>query len=638
MDKNQIIGLVLIFALIFGYMVYTAPSEEEQKARQQRIDSIKNAQAQAAAKLKKEEVQKQKEEDSYTLIPDSLQGNDSLILRQARTRFGSFAEAATGKAQSITLENNKIKVKISTRGGYPYFTQIKGFKTHDGKPLVLFNKDENSFALKFYAENKAINTQELFFDLMTPDTLYKSDNQEQSVVMRMNAGEGKYLEYTYTLAPESYLLDFDVKFVGLAGEMANSSYLDATWKAKSRRQEQGEKWENQNSTIYYKHYEEEVSYLTETADEEDEKVDTRLRWIAYKDHFFTSALIAKEYFSEADMRYRKDESQEKYLKHYTSNIVLPFSQKKEQAYAFCYYFGPNDYSILKHISVKKGDDLRFERLIPLGWGLFRWINQWVIIPLFKLLVGILGSRMGLIILIMTVLIKLALFPFTYRSYTSSAKTRVLKPQVDEITKKIPKEKAMERQQKTMELYKKAGVNPMGGCLPLLFQMPILIAMYRFFPGSIELRQQKFLWATDLSTYDSIASWTTHIPLISNIYGNHISLFTLLMAISMLVSQLMNRSQMQGSGAQMPGMNFMLYMMPVMMMFWFNNYSSGLSYYYLLSNIITIVQTLIIRRMIDEEALLAKLNANKKKVRKKTKWQMRLEQAQKMQEQQRKKKR
>lgn len=642
MDRNQIIGIILIVILLIGYGIYQTPSKEEQAELKRKQDSIRNAfiekeRLDSVKRVQDSLANLERIKESNTFGPDST-GNDSLVIIDLQSKYGVFADAAGGEEKFITLENNLIKLKFTTKGAYPTYAELKEFKTHDQKPLILFDKNENSFALKFYSENKAISSDSLYFENINGDSVYIATETEKSVVLRVNAGQNKYVEYVYTLEPESYLVKFDMRFYGLEREMAsNSSYIDLLWKQKSRKQEHGSKWENQNTTIYYKLQGGDVTYLTETKDEELESVDVNIKWIAYKDHFFSTVLIAQENFDEADLSYKKDQRQEKYLKYFESNIALPFDKSNDEKYSFVYYFGPNDYDILKKISLKEDDDLNIKRMIPLGWAIFRWVNQGIIIPLFNFLGSIFGNNMGLIILIMTILIKLALFPLTYRSYTSSAKMRVLKPQIDEINKKIPKEKAMERQQATMALYRKVGVNPMGGCLPILFQMPFLIAMFRFFPASIELRQKSFLWADDLSSYDAIVSWNGDW-LLTNMFGNHISLFTILMAGAMLISTMLNRTQMQGTGTQMPGMKFMLYLMPVMMLLWFNNYASGLSYYYFLSNVITIIQTLVIRRMIDEKALLEKLNAQKKKTKKKSKWQQRIEEMQKIQEQQKKKRR
>ncbi len=637
MDKNQIIGIVLIFVLLIGYGIFTRPSEDELNARQQKLDSLKRAENE---KVKVDSLKRI--QDSILEIQNKItQGTiDSESIDTAanhvnlESQYGIFGKVAQGEEEFITLKNKKINIKISTKGAFPYSVELKEFTTFDNKPLILFDNKENTLALKLFSNNKRINTDSLYFTNISGDTLFDASEKEQSVSFRITLAENKYIEFKYALEPESYLLKYDIRFYGLENELAsNSSYIEVLWKLKSRKQEKGASWENQNTTIYYKHFEDEVQYLSEMSDDKKENVDTRLKWIAYKDHFFSSVLIAKEHFDEAEMSYVKDEIQEKYLKNFESNIVIPFNRSNDEQYGFVYYFGPNDYDILRKINIEGSENLNLKRMIPLGWAVFRWVNQFIIIPMFNFLGNIFGTNMGLIILIMTILIKLALFPLTYKSYKSSAKMRVLKPQIDELNKKIPKDKPMERQQATMALYKKVGVNPMGGCLPLLLQFPFLIAMFRFFPASIELRQKSFLWANDLSSYDSI--WNFPGGFSIPWYGDHISLFTLLMAVSMLISSLMNQSQMQTGSTQMPGMKFMLYLMPVMMLLWFNNYSAGLSYYYLLSNIITIVQTLIIRRMTDEKALLEQLNMHKAKPKKKSKWQSRIEEMQKLQQQRQK---
>ncbi len=639
MDKNQIIGIILIFALLIGYGIYTSPTEEQKAEISRKQDSIRSEDSRLLRldSLRKIEDSISEVEKNKAQINVDSTIVDSVKLVNLDKNYGVFANSAKGTEEFITLENKKIKIKFTTKGAYPYYAELKEFKTHDSLPLILFENNENIFNLSFSAKNNRINTSDLFFENISGKPVIDASTNKQSVTLRVNAGEGKYIEYKYTLQPESYLLKYDVRFYGLENDIAsNASYIDILWKAKSRRQEKGAKWENQNTTIYYKTKTGEVDYLTETSDDKEENVDLKVKWIAYKNHFFSSVLIAHNSFSEAKLKYEKDELEEKYLKDFESNIYLEFEKSNDKKYEFSYYLGPNDYDILSDVSVAEKDKLDLEKMIPLGWAVFRWVNIYIIIPLFNFLGLIFGTNMGIIILVMTLLIKLVLFPLTLKSFKSSAKMRVLKPQIDEINKKIPKEKTMERQQATMALYKKVGVNPMGGCLPMLLQMPILIAMFRFFPASIELRQKSFLWATDLSSYDSIFDFPAgfSIPM----YGDHISLFTLLMAAAMLVSQLLNKNQMSGGNAQMPGMKMMLYMMPVMMLLWFNNYSAGLSYYYFLSNMVTIIQTLVIRKMIDEDALLATLNANKKKPKKQSKWQSRLAEMQKQQEQQKKKKR
>ena len=634
MDRNQIIGIVIIVAILIGYSVYMMPSEQE-KAEMKRktdsvelvlknkviIDSVEKAKADSLEKLKKTTPA-----DSISSVSDTTQ---SVSLD---SQFGIFAPAGKGIEKSITLMNNEIKLKISTLGAYPVYCELKEYKTHDSLPLVLFEGKENTFDLNFYYGNKVIDSEIMYFTPNRSDTLLNASTSAQTLIMRMEAGLGKYIEYKYTLKPESYIVDFDLKFVGLEKEIAQQqSYMDFFWNNSMRRLEKGADWENQNSTVYFKHLEEEVDYLTETSDNDIEKITTPVKWLAYKNQFFTAAFIAKSSFLNTTTEFKKDELQNKYLKHIKSRLSIPFDKKPNETLAFSYYFGPNQYKILEDLTLTDKDDLQMEKMIPLGWGIFGWVNRFAIIPIFNWL-GSYFSSYGLIILLLTLIIKLSIFPLTYKSYKSTAKMRVLKPQIDEINEKIPKENTLERQKKTMELYKKVGVNPMGGCIPMLLQMPILIAMFRFFPASIELRQQSFLWATDLSTYDSILDFPGGFSI--PFYGDHISLFALLMAAAMLVQTLLNPTQMTGANQSMPGMKLMMYLMPVMMVFWFNSYSSGLSYYYFLSNIVTIGQTLLISKFfINETDILAQLNAKKatSKPKPKSKFQEKLEQIQKQQQ-------
>ena len=637
MDKNQVIGLILIAAILFGYSYWASPSDEEKQALQMKRNSAIVAQQELAVKdslsrlnsdsLKITEVNSSVNTDSVV--------SDSATASSLKKEFGRFANYANGTSELITLENQYIKLQFTNKGAYPVYAELKNFKAFDGSPLVLFKGNENIFDMSFYADNIAINTTDLFFETVKHQKVYDASGSENKIQFRLNAGAGKYLQYTYSMKPENYLVDFSIEFVGMEEIIPRkTTFISLNWDSKLRRHEKGTDWENQNSTIYYKFYEHETDYLTETSDDKDENLKTKVRWLAYKGHFFTTALITEKSFASANIKYIKDEAQEVYLKHVTSTMDIDYSDIDNEPFKMAYFFGPNDYDVLTSIEMYEDDNLNLKRIIPLGWAVFRWINQYIIIPLFNFL-GSYIANFGIVIIIMTVIIKLVLFPLTYKSYSSSAKMRVLKPQIDEINKKIPKEKAMERQKATMNLYKKAGVNPMGGCLPMLIQFPFLIAMFRFFPASIELRQKSFLWATDLSTYDSI--WTFPGGFEIPFYGDHISLFTLLMAVALMFSTLLNQNQMSGGSTQMPGMKMMLYLMPVMMLFWFNNYSAGLSFYYFLSNTITIGQTLIIRKMIDEDSILRKLNQNKKKKKTKSKFQQRLEKMSSQQEELKKRK-
>ncbi|MEA2042168.1 MAG: membrane protein insertase YidC [Bacteroidota bacterium] len=633
MDKNQIIGLVLIFLILIGWSYFSRPSEEEMKTMEMKRDSARIAQKEQALKDSLAQVNNETANISETQVDTTV--SDSVVNEELNKKYGRFAKYSSGSDELVTLENQYIKIKFTKKGAYPVYAEVKNFKTFDDKPLILFKGNDNAFAMSFYADNMALSTDELYFENVKGQANYNAENSETELKFRLAAGPGKYLEYSYRLSPESYMVDFDIEFVGMQEIIPkNTTYISLDWDSKLRRHEQGSDWENQNSTVYYKFFEDEVDYLSETSDDKEKSIDTKVRWLSYKGQFFSTALITHKPFASAEVSYTKDEAQEVYLKNVSSNISIDYTDIANEPFKMAYYFGPNDYDILKNIKVHEGDELKMSRMLPLGWSVFRWINQFIVIKLFNFL-GSYIANYGVIIIIMTVIIKLVLFPLTFKSYSSSAKMRVLKPQINEINKKIPKEKSMERQKATMSLYKKAGVNPMGGCLPMLIQFPFLIAMFRFFPASIELRQKSFLWATDLSTYDTIWDFPGgfEIPF----YGDHVSLFTLLMAVALLFSTMLNQNQMSGGSNAMPGMKTMLYLMPLMMLFWFNNYSSGLSFYYFLSNTITIGQTLIIRRMINEEDILKKLNQNKKKKKKKSKFQKRLDEMAKKQEELKRKK-
>jgi YidC/Oxa1 family membrane protein insertase len=384
-------------------------------------------------------------------------------------------------------------------------------------------------------------------------------------------------------------------------------------------QEKGRKNENNYTTIAYKHFQEEMVEMSANVkanDSKEEKISTRVKWVAFKDQFFSTVLIANDYFENASLKSTMIPEPSPYLKRFTAFMSVPLEHKAMCTIPLKIYFGPNHFNTLK--SYHEG----LEEIVGMGRCIVKYINRWAIIPVFDFLNRFINNY-GIIILILTILLKIVLFPLTYRSYLSQAKMKVLKPQIDEINERIPKEKAMERQQATMALYRKVGVSSLGGCLPMLLQFPILIAMFRFFPTSFELRQQSFLWATDLSTYDSIFEWQAHIPLISDFYGNHISLFTILMTVATVIT--IQMSNQANTSAQMPGMKTMTYIMPFMFMFMLNNFSAGLTYYYFLANLITIGQNYAFKSVVDEEELLRKLNENKKKPAQRSKFQEKLEQ-------------
>ncbi|MDR2938121.1 MAG: membrane protein insertase YidC, partial [Prevotellaceae bacterium] len=537
--------------------------------------------------------------------------------------YNAMEQAVNGTEEFYTVENDLVAVTFTNKGGRVYAVELKKYKSYNQKPLVLFDGKDNDFSFNFYTnDSRNFQTSEFFFAPQTNNLHHKiadSDTAAYTFTMRLALGEGQHVDYIYTLRNGSYMVDFAMKTVGLQ----NVTNADLLWAYNAFQQEKAFDNENNYSTIAYKYpgetSTEELSIGTEA---QEENVKTKLGWIAFKQQFFSTVLIARgEMFGGANMAYLtyKPENAEHLLKRYMANIQVPINPQRDQNVNFSFYFGPNHYRTL----TSYGEDLN--KLVPLGGWIIGWINRLIVIPVFDFLSKHIGS-FGLIILILTLIIKLLLFPLTFKSYLSSAKMRLLKPDVDKIKQKYPKkEDAMKVQQETMAMYKKAGASPLGGCLPTLVQLPIFLALFRFFPASIELRQQPFLWADDLSGFDSILNLPFTIPF----YGDHISLFTLLMAVAIFFSSRMNMSQTPDTG--MPGMKFMmLYMMPAMMLFWFNSYASGLCYYYFLSNLITIGQNVATRRMVNDKKLHEKMRENSKKPVKKSKFQQKLEDMQRAQ--------
>lgn len=617
MDRNSIIGIILIALIFVLWSVFNKPSEADRQRMQRVQDSIAQIQKQQALKDTALNA------PSQAFQPQNNKTSDSAKIAALRSQYGSFSDAVFDSTKFYVLENEKIKLVISNKGGRPYSVQLKEYNRYDSSDLILFSGDSTIFGLEFpTVRNEVIKTTQLYFKPVNfkGDINVVKGQKPGSLTLRLNAEEGKYIDYIYTLAPEAYMVDFKINMIGMDSVIAsNYSTLTMRWESYVPVQEKGHKNENSNTTVVYKHFGEDVDELSaRMSDNEssEEIIPNSVKWVAFKQHFFSSVLIAENRFEKPTLRATNFTDSSRFLKKFEAELPISYDHKAQTSSGFKFYFGPNHYNTLKQYN----EDL--EQIVPLGWSWIRWISKWFIIPIFNWLDNYIANY-GLIILILTILIKIILFPLTYKSYQSQAKMRVLKPQIDEINARIPKDKPLERQQATMALYKKAGVNPMGGCLPMLLQMPILFAMFYFFPSSIELRQESFLWATDLSTYDSILEWEAYIPLLSSIYGNHISLFTILMTISTLVSMKMS-NQAQMSDAQLPGMKTMMYIMPVMFMFVLNSFSAGLTYYYFLANMITIGQNELFKRMIDEKKILARIHANKAKPVKKSKFQERLE--------------
>ena len=607
MDRNTITGLVIIALILIGYSYFMSPSKEELKAMHVR-DSIARVEAQRAAALEKE---RQADFAAQQQNTETLQAETGAIFKQDSL-----------PVEQYTLENNKIKLHINTKGGCIDYVDLKGYRTHDSLPLILWKDHKSSMGLNFYARNKQINTANLIFVPNTNQKELNAEGAEQVLTMRAYVDENKYLEFEYKLAPDSYMVDFNINTYNLNDVIAsNTNFLTLYWGVDMPQLEKSRDFESRYTGVYYNFSNNDVEHLSLTG---DEKVDlpTSVKWVAYKQQFFSSVLIANESFPNVLIS-TANNTTPGFLKTADAEISLPYSGKAIEKYDMRFFFGPNSYPVLREY----GKDIELPQLINLGWKWIAWFNRYVVIPIFNFLESHVTLNYGLIILLLTLIIKLVLFPLTYKSYMSQAKMRVLKPQIDEINKKIPADKAMERQQAVMKLYKKAGVNPMGGCLPMLLQMPILIALFYFFPGAIELRQKSFLWATDLASYDSIATLPFTIPY----YENHVSLFCLLMTITNILYMLYN-SKNQPQNDQMKGMQTMMYIMPIMFLFIFNSYSSGLSYYYFIATLITIVQTWAIRKFVNDEKLLKQIELAKTKPVKKSKFQQKVEEMQRMQEQ------
>ncbi len=625
MDRNAILGIVLIFVILVVFSIVNQPSKEEIEAAKYRRDSI--AQVEAQKKLNQEQL------EDTTVKP--LQNADTAMqtenIQKKIDEFGAFGKAAVGEEQFYTLENNLMKITFSNKGGRIYSVLLKDYQTHDSLPLILFDGPDTQFGLNFFSQNRSIKTQELFFkpsvnrkEIVVSGPPVKRANEgkikfnennpggKDSIGFRLEVAPGKYMEYVYTLPYNSYMVGFDVNLKGMNEYIAsNQSYLNFNWGIDVPRQEKPSRFgEDRYTNINYKFYEDDTDNLSSNKSDE-ESLSTRLKWIGYKQLFFNSTIIADNSFPNAFVKQTAYEDNPNYLARFYADIALPYQGSENEQVDMRFYFGPNHYQTLNQY------DVDLERMVYLGYAIVRPVNKYLIIPVFNFLRRFI-SNFGIIILLLTVFIKTLLFPFTYKSYLSQAKMKALKPEIDELNKKYGSDKPMEKQQATMALYKKAGVNPMGGCLPMLLQFPILVAMFFFFPTSIELRQESFLWAHDLSTYDSILNLPFNIPM----YGDHVSLFVLLMTITTIVSTRLNQQSTASQG--MPGMKTMMYIMPVMFLFILNNYSAGLSYYYLLANLITIGQTYIIRSFVDEDKIRAQLQVNKKKTVKKSKFQKRME--------------
>ncbi|MGC6469946.1 MAG: membrane protein insertase YidC [Flavobacteriales bacterium] len=601
MDRNSLTGVILIVIIVIGYNALFPPVVDVETTDTNDQTTV---------------LVEDKAVGEINIEPSLINSTDQAeaISRQ----FGVFSPSAIGDENEIVIENEKIALTISSKGGRIISAILKDYQTSTGFPLNLLDKDSSQFNITFFSEgNRIINTEDLFF---------RSFNQtNNSVSMRMLAENGGYLEYIYTLN-DDFLMDFQINTSDLENIIpTNRNELELKWEVNLPHTEKSLDNERMYSTVYYKYLNDDIDYLSETKNDQEE-LSGKAKWIGLKHQFFSSVIINNQGFEKpTTVEAVTNENSQDFVRKLSLYTTLPYNHQQKESIPLQFYFGPNHYETLSEYN------MGLERMIPLGWGIFRWVNKYAVIPIFNWLDNSI-SNYGIIILIMTIIIKMVLAPFTLKAYKSQAKMKVLKPEIDKITEKFKDKDPMKSQQETMALYKKTGVNPLGGCIPMLLQMPILFALFRFFPASIELRQQSFLWADDLSSYDSVLSLPFEIPF----YGDHVSLFTLLMTISTLLYTRMN-SQM--SGPQMAQMKWMMYLMPIMFLGFFNNYAAGLSYYYFLANMVTFGQQFVMRKyFINEAELLAQMESNKKKPVKKSKFQQRLEEMAKKQQEATKKRR
>ena len=539
-------------------------------------------------------------------------------------RYRGFARYLSGDSTTVRLENSKLALEISNKGAMIASASLKDYQTFDSTAVQPMAAGENTYGFTLTSATQRFDTREFYFKPI--------ETTDSTVTMQLDLGDGAVWGIRYTLHPDSYLVTMDLLQQGMSAIIPTSvATIDFTWDQRLTRNELGRVFEERNSALYYMFVGGDVDNLKETGHETKE-LSERVKWIGYKNQFFSSVIIPRTNFTGAEVSTAVLENTPKFHKNFSTRAELEYSADLANPASFTLFLGPNSFPLLKDIekTVSPDENMHFTNLIPLGWPIFRWINTIIVIPVFNFLSKYIASY-GLIIFLLTIFIKIILFPFTYKSYMSQARMRILAPDIKAINEKYPgKENAMKRQQETMALYSRAGANPMSGCLPMLLQMPILIAMFNFFPSAIELRGESFLWAKDLSAPDAIISWTTNIPFISSTFGNHISLFCLLMTVVNIVYMRINM-QSQANADAMPGMKMMNYLMPLMFLFFFNNYASGLSYYYLLSLLITIIQTYIFRHVVKEETVREIMRKNAKKPKKKSGFMARLEEAQRQQQ-------
>ena len=682
MDKNTLMGLLLMGLVIFGFTYLNQPSQEElerQRAERERIEQLANEQAADPGNLVADSITPNEAAmvaatirelgvadstgtaslrldgvnltvsadgtvsgtvatpagmvEAAPLLANRLEGMKPSTaaaavgtLRKAlatAARYKGFARHLSGDSTTVRLENSRLALDLSNKGGVIARAELKDYQSYDSTAVTLLAPDTDTYGFILTSATQRFDTREFYFS-----PVQESDS---SVVMRLALGDGASWNIRYTLPEDSYLVRMDIEQEGMQSVIPSSvATVDMLWHQKMRRLEAGRVFEERNSALYSMYPDGDVDHLSESKTAQKE-VNQQLKWVSCKNQFFSAVLMATSNFAAADMKSVLLEDNPDFIKEMDIALTLDYSASKARPASMVFYLGPNSYPVMKSLEkeILPEENMHLTTLIPLGWPIFRWINTLIIIPVFSFL-GSFISNYGIVILLLTIFIKIILYPFTYKSLRSQAVMRCLAPEIKEINEKYPgQENAMKRSQETMALYSRAGANPMSGCVPMLLQMPVLVAMFWFFPSAIELRGKSFLWAKDLAAPDAIISWTGNIPLISSTFGNHISLFCLLMTVTNIIY---TRSTMQTQNQSgMPGMKWMMYLMPVMFLFIFNNYAAGLSYYYFLSLLITILMTYGFRRVVSEESIRAKMAEKAKQPKKKGWMQRKLEEAQKQQQ-------
>lgn len=590
MDRNTLIGFILIGIVLITYQYLTLPTKE-QLEQQQKTEVI----------AKKDSI------NTSTAAANTNTNTNAPI-------SGVFIQDSTSTEQFTTLENNVFKITFSNKGGRIYSTELKKYTTFENKPVVLSSGNENNFEYQFYLKNSPVYTQQYYYTVSQPSP--------KSISYKLHIDADTYLEHTFKLPnDDEYFVDHSFNLVNANDVLLGTQPIKLNWQQNLLQQEKDLKSEQMATTVYFKEKNEDATYLSETSDAQKD-LSFNIEWVGFKQHFFNQTVRALNNFNSGKVAIKLPPTTDSSsVEHASAELNFEYVPSNNFSFPMSIYLGPNNYKQLASYN------LGYEKMIPLGWGIFGWINKYVVIPIFNFLNQFIGNY-GIIILLLTLLIRAVLFPLNYRSFLSFAKMNVLKPEIEEIKAQYPDD-AQRVQMETMKLYSKAGVNPLGGCLPQLLQLPFLIAMYRFFPASLELRHQPFLWANDLSTYDSILTLPFKIPA----YGDHVSLFCLLSAVSTyLYTKLNNQMTPSGSPEMQLQMKIMQVIMPFMLLFFFNNVSSGLSYYFFLSNIIGFAQQWIIKKFfIDEKKLHEQIQANKNKPASTSKFQERLQNAMKMQE-------